>query len=103
MWTIAVDSINTLIDSLAQPTTEVGRVITAVAEGDLSEKMMLEIQGRPVKGEFLRIGTIVNTMVDQWIVCLRSDPRRQGSRHRGKAGGPGRGERGRRHLEGPHR
>jgi methyl-accepting chemotaxis protein len=65
MWAITVDSINTLIDSLAQPTTEVGRVITAVAQGDLSKKIMLEIQGRPVKGEFLRIGTIVNTMVDQ--------------------------------------
>ncbi|HEV3262392.1 MAG TPA: HAMP domain-containing protein, partial [Gemmataceae bacterium] len=65
MWAIQVDSVNALIDSLAQPTTEVGRVITAVAQGDLSKKMMLEIQGKPVKGEFLRIGTIVNTMVDQ--------------------------------------
>jgi methyl-accepting chemotaxis protein len=65
MWSTTVESVNTLIDSLAQPTTEVGRVITAVAQGDLSKKIMLEIQGRPVKGEFLRIGTIVNTMVDQ--------------------------------------
>ena len=40
-------------------------MITAVAQGDLSQKMALEIKGRSVKGEFLRIGTIVNTMVDQ--------------------------------------
>jgi len=62
-WRTKVDSINALVNAMAQPTTEVGRVITAVAEGDLSKKMMLEIEGRPLKGEFARIGTIVNTMV----------------------------------------
>ncbi len=40
-------------------------MIVAVAEGDLSQKMALEIEGRPVKGEFARIGTTVNSMVDQ--------------------------------------
>ena len=65
MWATKIESIRVLIDSLAQPTTEVGRVITAVAQGDLSKKMLLEIGGKSVKGEFLRIGTIVNTMVDQ--------------------------------------
>src|SRR5579885_3267176 len=37
----------------------------AVADGDLTQKMALEINGEPVKGEFLRIGTTVNAMVDQ--------------------------------------
>ncbi len=64
-WATSNDSINQLIEDLARPTTEVARVITAVAEGDLSQKMALEIEGTPVKGEFLRIGTTVNTMVDQ--------------------------------------
>jgi HAMP domain-containing protein/signal transduction histidine kinase len=64
-WAVTVNSINRLIEDLARPTTEVARVITAVAEGDLSQKMALEIEGTPVKGEFLRIGTTVNTMVDQ--------------------------------------
>ncbi|MFZ5659973.1 MAG: HAMP domain-containing protein [Pseudomonadota bacterium] len=64
-WRNSVDSINTLIGDLVQPTTEVARVLSAVAEGDLSQKMALEIEGRPVKGEFLHIGTTVNTMVDQ--------------------------------------
>src|SRR5207237_419152 len=43
----------------------VARVLVAVAEGDLTQKMALEIEGQPVKGEFLRIGTTVNAMVDQ--------------------------------------
>ena len=60
-----MDSINALIGDLVQPTTEVARVISAVAEGDLTQKMALEIEGQPVKGEFLRIGTTVNAMVDQ--------------------------------------
>jgi len=64
-WAQSIDSINVLIEDLARPTTEVARVITAVAEGDLSQKMALEIEGTPVKGEFLRIGTTVNKMVDQ--------------------------------------
>src|SRR3954463_13332813 len=64
-WDTTVDSLNGLIDDLARPTTEVARVIDAVAEGDLSQKMALEIEGQQVKGEFLRIGTTVNAMVDQ--------------------------------------
>ncbi len=64
-WTTTIDSVNGLIDDLVRPTTEVARVIVAVAEGDLSQKMALEIEGRPVKGEFARIGTTVNSMVDQ--------------------------------------
>jgi HAMP domain-containing protein/signal transduction histidine kinase/ActR/RegA family two-component response regulator len=64
-WATSIDSVNTLIGDLVQPTNEVARVITAVAKGDLSQKMALEIESRPVKGEFLRIGTTVNTMIDQ--------------------------------------
>ncbi len=64
-WATTVGSVNGLIDDLVRPTTEVARVIVAVAEGDLSQKMALEIEGRPVKGEFARIGTTVNSMVDQ--------------------------------------
>src|SRR5438105_15915167 len=64
-WKTSVDSINALIADLVQPTNEVARVLGAVAEGDLTQKMALEIEGQPVKGEFLRIGTTVNAMVDQ--------------------------------------
>src|SRR6201988_1914365 len=64
-WETALSSVNGLVDDLVRPTTEVARVIVAVAEGDLNQKMALEIEGRPVKGEFARIGTTVNSMVDQ--------------------------------------
>ncbi|WP_431855095.1 HAMP domain-containing protein, partial [Azospirillum sp.] len=64
-WEKCVDSVNTLIGDLVQPTNEVARVIGAVAKGDLSQTMLLEIDGRPLRGEFLRIGKIVNTMVGQ--------------------------------------
>ena len=64
-WSTGAAAINSLIDDLVRPTTEVARVIAAVAEGDLSQQMAMEIAGQPVKGEFLRIGTTVNTMVDQ--------------------------------------
>ncbi|MBI5141154.1 MAG: HAMP domain-containing protein, partial [Nitrospirae bacterium] len=64
-WANTSDAINVLINSMAQPTVEVARVITSVANGDLSNKMALEVEGKPIKGEFLRIGTTVNNMVDQ--------------------------------------
>ena len=65
LWAAGVNSVNQLIGDLVAPTNEVARVITAVAKGDLSQKMSLDIEGRPVRGEFLRIGTTVNSMVDQ--------------------------------------
>jgi methyl-accepting chemotaxis protein len=64
-WATSMNAVNQLIGDLVAPTNEVARVITAVAKGDLSQKMSLEIEGRPVRGEFLRIGTTVNAMVDQ--------------------------------------
>ncbi len=64
-WAESVDSVNSMIDDLVRPTIEVSRVLDAVAEGDLSQKMSMKIEGRPVRGEFLRIGKTVNTMLDQ--------------------------------------
>jgi HAMP domain-containing protein/CheY-like chemotaxis protein len=64
-WAGAMDSVNAMIEDLVRPTIEVSRVLDAVAEGDLSQKMALQIEGRPVKGEFRRIGITVNTMLDQ--------------------------------------
>jgi HAMP domain-containing protein len=64
-WAESINSVNSMIDHLVRPTIEVSRVLDAVAEGDLSQKMALKIEGQPVRGEFLRIGTTVNTMLDQ--------------------------------------
>jgi len=62
-WGAMEFSVNTLIDDLLWPTTEVTRTITAVAKGDLTQSMRLEVDGRPLKGEFLRSATVVNEMI----------------------------------------
>ncbi len=64
-WSESVDCINSLIDDLVHPTSEVARVIGAVAQGDLSKSMALELDGRPLEGEFLRTSKTINKMVDQ--------------------------------------
>ena len=64
-WGEMESSINTLIDDLLWPTTEVTRAITAVAQGDLLETVRLDVDGRPLQGEFLRSASIVNTMIKQ--------------------------------------
>ena len=58
-------SVNTLIDDLVWPTAEVTRAIGAVAQGDLLQTVRLEVDGRPLKGEFLRSANIVNRMIEQ--------------------------------------
>src|SRR6202167_3199011 len=64
-WADCVESVNSLIGDLVQPSTEVARVIGAVAKGDLSQTMSLEVDGRPLRGEFLHTARVVNTMVEQ--------------------------------------
>ena len=65
-WAASVNSVNTLITDLVQPTSETARVIRAVAKGDLSQTIALEIEDRPLKGEFLQTAQIVNTEQD-WL------------------------------------
>lgn len=64
-WTTCISSVNALVGDLVRPTTEVARVIGAVAKGDLNQTMALEIEGGPLKGEFLRTAKTINTMVEQ--------------------------------------
>jgi HAMP domain-containing protein/CheY-like chemotaxis protein/nitrogen-specific signal transduction histidine kinase len=61
-------SLNTLIDDLLRPTTEVTRAIAAVAQGNLAQTVQLDVDGRPLQGEFLRLANIVNTMIQQLSV-----------------------------------
>ena len=61
----STEALNALIDDLVGPTAELARVIDAVASGDLSQKMALVIDGRPLRGEFVRIRETVNAMVDR--------------------------------------
>ncbi|WRZ90179.1 HAMP domain-containing protein [Streptomyces sp. NBC_01007] len=69
-WAAAIDASNALVDDLVRPVSEVGRVLSAVAEGDLSPRMDLRVQaadgnGHPLRGEFLKVGRTVNNLVDQ--------------------------------------
>ena len=64
-WKVTIDGVNALIDDLVHPTSETARVIGAVAQGDLSQTMALEVDDRPLEGEFLRTAKTINKMVDQ--------------------------------------
>jgi methyl-accepting chemotaxis protein len=58
-------SVNTLAEDLLRPTTEMTRAIAAVAQGNLTQTVRLDVDGRPLEGEFLRSASIVNTMIQQ--------------------------------------
>ncbi|MGW5274706.1 HAMP domain-containing protein [Streptomyces sp. NPDC004044] len=69
-WAAAIDASNELVDDLARPVSEVGRVLSAVADGDLEQRMELRSHTadetvRPLRGEFLRVARTVNNLVDQ--------------------------------------
>jgi len=64
-WAECMDSVNSLINDTVQHTTDISRVVGAVAKGDLSQTMALDVAGRPLKGEFLNIAKTINTMVDR--------------------------------------
>jgi CheY-like chemotaxis protein/HAMP domain-containing protein len=59
-WSGSVESVNNLIEALVRPTSEMQRVIGAVADGDLSKKVTVE-----VSGEMLELKNTINAMVDQ--------------------------------------
>ncbi|MEP7033249.1 MAG: ATP-binding protein, partial [Actinomycetota bacterium] len=56
----SVESVNDLIEALVRPTSEMQRVIGAVADGDLSKKVTAD-----VRGEMLDLKNTINAMVDQ--------------------------------------
>ncbi|MCC9739096.1 HAMP domain-containing protein [Streptomyces sp. MNU89] len=69
-WAAAIDATNALVDDLVRPVSEVGRVLSAVSEGDLEQRMDLRSQNpdgaaHPLRGEFLKVGRTVNGLVDQ--------------------------------------
>ena len=60
VWSESIDSVNSLIDDLVRPTSEMQRVIGAVADGDLSKKITADVHG-----EVLELKNTINAMVDQ--------------------------------------
>ena len=103
-WGESIECINSLIDDLVHPTSEVARVIGAVAQGDLSKSMALEVDGRAARRR-----VPAHRQDDQQDgraarqLLGRGDARGARGRHRGQARRPGQGEGRGRHLEGPDR
>ncbi|HEX2640688.1 MAG TPA: HAMP domain-containing protein, partial [Pyrinomonadaceae bacterium] len=64
-WRDSTECVNGLIEDLVHPISETARVIGSVAQGNLSQTMALEIDDRPLQGEFLRTAKTINTMVAQ--------------------------------------
>jgi signal transduction histidine kinase/HAMP domain-containing protein/CheY-like chemotaxis protein len=64
-WAAAVTAANDLLDELVRPTVEVGRVLGAVAAGDLTQMIDLRSGDQRLRGEFLRMARTVNGMVAQ--------------------------------------
>jgi signal transduction histidine kinase/HAMP domain-containing protein/ActR/RegA family two-component response regulator len=60
VWSGTIQSVNSLIEDLVRPTSEMQRVIGAVADGDLSKKITADVHG-----EMLELKTTINAMVDQ--------------------------------------
>ena len=98
-WRDLTDSVNSMASNLTDQVRNIAEVTTAVAEGDLSRKITVE-----VRGEMLQLKDTINTMVDQLsLVRRRGDPRGPRGGHRGQAGRSGQGARRVRHVEGPDR
>ena len=98
-WKDLTDNVNFMAGNLTDQVRNIAEVTTAVANGDLSKKITVD-----VKGEILELKNTINTMVDQLsFVRIRSDSRRARSRYRRKTRRSGRSEGCRRNLERPHR
>ena len=98
-WKDLTDNVNTLAGNLTSQVRNIAEVTTAVARGDLSKKITVD-----VRGEILELKNTINTMVDQLsVVRLGSHARREGSRHRRQARRSGGGQGRRRHLARPDR
>ena len=59
-WKDLTDSVNKMADNLTNQVRNIADVTTAVAKGDLSKKITVD-----VKGEMLELKDTINTMVDQ--------------------------------------
>ena len=98
-WKDLTESVNSMASNLTGQVRNIADVTTAVATGDLSKKITVD-----VKGEILELKNTINTMVDQLSsFAVGSDARRARGRHRRQAGRPGRRAGRRRDLEGPDR
>ena len=95
-WKDLTDSVNSMASNLTAQVRNIAEVTTAVANGDLSKKITVN-----VSGEILQLKDTINTMVDQLNAFageVTRVAREVGTE--GKLGGQAAGERRRRYLEG---
>ncbi|MDI2032204.1 HAMP domain-containing protein, partial [Saccharopolyspora sp. TS4A08] len=59
-WALSADSVNFMADNLTSQVRDIAQVATAVAAGDLTQKIDVDAQG-----EILQLKNTINTMVDQ--------------------------------------
>ncbi|NUO99079.1 MAG: HAMP domain-containing protein, partial [Nonomuraea sp.] len=64
-WAVNVAAVNSVIDALVIPVAKATRVLNAVAEGDLSQRVDLHEDNRPLRGGLRLMAKAVNRMVDQ--------------------------------------
>jgi PAS domain S-box-containing protein len=64
-WAQNTEAVNGLIEQLTEPAIQMSRLLGAVATGDLSQRMSIDVDGRPLQGEFRQWAEVVNTMLDQ--------------------------------------
>ena len=82
-WRDLTDSVNFMAGNLTDQVRNIAQVTTAVAKGDLSQKITVD-----ARGEILELKNTINTMVDQLsVVRRRGDPGGPRGRHRGRLGG----------------
>ena len=98
-WKDLTDSVNSMASNLTGQVRNIVEVATAVARGDLSRKITVD-----VKGEILELKDTLNTMVDQ-LNAFASEVTRVAREvgTEGRLGGQAAGARRRRHVEGSHR
>src|SRR6185369_6953099 len=59
-WRSLTESVNSMADNLTGQVRNIAQVTTAVAQGDLSQKITVD-----ARGEILELKNTINTMVDQ--------------------------------------
>ncbi|MGZ4597238.1 MAG: HAMP domain-containing protein, partial [Actinomycetes bacterium] len=64
-WAKSIEAANNLVSDLVRPTGELARVVAAVSEGDLTQRMDVDLDGQPLRGEPLRLAKSVNGLVEQ--------------------------------------
>ena len=88
-WKDLTDSVNSMAGNLTSQVRNIAQIVTAVARGDLSQKITVD-----AKGEVAALADTINFLTDTLKVFAEQvTTGRPRGRHRGQARRPGRGAR----------